>query len=104
MVCSPGNNILLEAIKQIVINVKNKYYGNASLEPTGPLLLARYFNKEQKNSFDLRHSFFNDHNNRFIHYNNYIIFKQYDGYREEHNKNEKVPHYGHLWAIRNVYK
>jgi len=103
MVCKPGNNILLEAIKQIVMNVKNRYYGNNSLEPTGPLLLAKFFNREQKNSFDMRHVWIQSHENRFILLNNYFIFKQYDGYRDEHNKNEKVPHYGHLWAIRNIY-
>jgi mannosyltransferase OCH1-like enzyme len=75
MVCSPGNNILLEAIKQIVINVKNRYYGNASLEPTGPLLLAKYFNREQKNNFDMHHLCIENFDNRFILFNNYFIFK-----------------------------
>jgi mannosyltransferase OCH1-like enzyme len=104
IVCNAGNEILLKAIKQIVINVKNKYYGNSSLEPTGPLLLAKYFTKEQKERFDMQHFFFQNHNNRFITFNNYLVFKQYDGYIEEHNKNEKVSHYAYLWMKRNIYK
>ena len=43
MVCKAKNEILLKAIYQIVENVKNKYYGNSFLEPTGPGLLAKYF-------------------------------------------------------------
>ena len=43
MVCRPGNEILLKAINKIVENVKTKFYGNSSLEPTGPLLLSSFF-------------------------------------------------------------
>ena len=48
MVCEAKNKILLQAINQIVLNVKNKYYGNGCLDPTGPGLLANYFNDEEK--------------------------------------------------------
>ena len=104
LVCRPENQILLKAINQIVDNVKNKYYGNTCLDPTGPNLLSRYFNKNQKSTFELRHSFFENFSNRFIYYKNYIIFKSFDGYLKEHNENKKVEHYGGLWGRRLIYR
>ena len=104
IVCKPGNPILLNAINQIVLNVNTKYYGNNSLEPTGPLLLSKYFNLFQKSQFELRHSIFKNTSNRFIHYNQHIIFKSYNGYLEEHSTHKKVDHYGHLWSKRAIYK
>lgn len=103
MVCNQGNEILLNAINRIVANVKNKYYGNNPLEPTGPLLLASFFSSNDKNTFDMKHSFYNSHENRFIHYNGYLIFKSYTGYLLEHSNNKKIQHYSDLWKIKNVY-
>lgn len=104
IVSKPENPILFAAIRQIVENVKNKFYGSNCLEPTGPHLLAKYFNNEQKNKFDMKHDFVNNMNNRFIHLNNYIVLKSYNGYLDEHNHNKKVDHYGHLWNIRQIYR
>ncbi len=103
MVCKPDNPILLKAIKQIVINVNTKYYGGDCLDPTGPKLLAKYFNQNDKNSFDMKHSYYNNMNNRFIYFNNYIVFKSYNGYISEHGSNQKVPHYSILWNQRKIY-
>lgn len=104
MVCKPGNQILLNAINQIVKNVKTKYYGGGCLDPTGPHLLAKYFNNDQKKSFELKHSYFENMDNRFIYFKNYIIFKSYNGYLQEHGKNQKVEHYSSLWGKRAIYK
>jgi len=104
MVCKPGNQILLKAITQIVENVKNKYYGYSSLDPTGPRLLSIYFSKEEKKNFDMHHELYNSFNNRFILYNNYYILKSYNGYLDEHDKNKKNPHYSQLWEYKNIYK
>jgi len=104
IVTRPGNSILLKAIEQIVENVKNKYHGANCLEPTGPHLLAKYFNKQQKNSFDMKHNFINNFNNRFIYFNNYVILKSYNGYLDEYQNNKKVDHYGHLWNNKKIYK
>jgi mannosyltransferase OCH1-like enzyme len=104
MVCRPKNPILLKAIYQIVKNVRTKYYGESCLHPTGPLLLANYFNEKEKNNFDMRHSYYENHNNRFIYLNNYIVFKSYNGYLQEHSKHQKVDHYTVLWKRRNIYK
>ena len=103
MICKPKNHILLQAIYQIVENVKNKYYGESSLHPTGPLLLTRYFNEDEKKSFDMKHIIFENANNRLIYFNKYIIFKTYVGYIEEHDNDKKVTHYSSLWGQRNIY-
>jgi mannosyltransferase OCH1-like enzyme len=104
MVCKPENEILLKAINQIVENVKNKYYGNNFLEPTGPQLLSCFFSNEEKNNFDMKHKEIIDYNSKIISYNNYIILKSYNGHINERNKYSKTKHYSNLWYERNVYK
>jgi len=104
MVCKPNNKILLKAIYNIVENVKNKFYGNSALEPTGPLLLAKYFSLSDKLKFDMYHDLYETISNRFIIFNGHIIFKSYNSYLTEHNNNKKVEHYGILWHNRKIYK
>jgi len=43
MICKPKNEKLLKCINQIVENVKNNYYGESCLSPTGPLLMKLQF-------------------------------------------------------------
>ena len=102
MVCKPGNEVLLKAINKIVENVKNKYYGSSCLEPTGPMLLSSFFSTNEKNTFDMKHSFLT-HENRFIHFNNYIILKGYSEYLKEQSKNQKTEHYSVLWVKKSIY-
>ena len=104
IVAKPGNAILLQAINNIVNNVKNRYYGNSCLDPTGPLLLAKLFSSEQKQSFDMKHAFYISMEYRFILFNNYFVFKSYNEYLTEHAQNQKVPHYSVLWNQRQIYR
>jgi len=53
MVCYPGNPKLLNAINNIVQNVKNRFYGGGALDPTGPILLKREFSEEELNNIRL---------------------------------------------------
>ena len=72
MVCKAKNEILLKAIYQIVENVKNKYYGNSFLEPTGPGLLAKYFTNEEKSTFKIKHILKGqDETDKYILFNNF---------------------------------
>ena len=103
IVAKPGNSILLQAINNIVTNVKNRYYGNSCLEPTGPLLLANLFSSQQKQSLDMKHMFYISMKYRFILFNNYFVFKSYNEYMDEHAKNKKVQHYSVLWDRRQIY-
>jgi mannosyltransferase OCH1-like enzyme len=104
MVCLPNNNLLLKAINQIVTNVQNKFYGSSPLEPTGPLMLASLIKNYNEINIDIKHDYYNNFNNRFIHYNNYIIFKSYNGYLIEHDLYKKKSHYSQLWNERRIYK
>ena len=104
MVCKPNNEILLKAINKVVDNVKNRFYGLSTLEPTGPLMLAQFFTQNDKNNFDMYHDIYISVVNRFIFFNGYIILKSYKTYLNEFNKTTKVSHYSNLWENRNIYK
>lgn len=102
IVCKPGNEILLKAINKIVENVKNKYYGNNALEPTGPLLLSNYFGLNDKKKFDMKHKILFSNINKLIFFNNYIIFMPYNNYIND-NITKSHPHYSELWKNKQIY-
>jgi mannosyltransferase OCH1-like enzyme len=104
IVCKPNNEILLKAINKVVDNVKNKFYGNSPLEPTGPLMLSQFFTQNDKKNIDMYHDIYISIVNRFIFFNGYLVLKSYNSYLDEHNKNKKVSYYGSLWITRNIYK
>jgi len=104
MVCAPGNNILLQAINQIIEHVRTKYYGNGALEPTGPGLLSRYFSREEKDRIDLKHNFHFSFDNRYILFHNYYVLQSIPGYITEHGNYQKTEHYSILWQKRQIYK
>jgi len=104
MICKPNNPLLLKLIHRIVYNVKNKFYGENSLHPTGPLLLANMYEKYNKkinnSDFELKYSYFGMN----ILYNNVPILELYSEYRNEAFKYQKVSHYGQLWKDGKIYK
>ena len=102
MVTVPKNNYLLTAIKMIVQNVNSNFYGSNCLEPTGPHLLAKII-PNNSNLLDMRHDFYENMNNRYIIYNNFLIFKSYNEYIQEHGTYSKKAHYSHLWSTKNIY-
>lgn len=106
IVSLPKNDILFKCITQIVDNVNNKYYGNTSLDPTGPGLLGKFFTQDVKNAMEIYHDVKfveNKLNQFFIVKDNSIILSFYDGYREEQQKYQKMKHYGKLWEEKNIY-
>lgn len=106
MVCKAGNEILLKAINQIVENVKNKFYGNSFLEPTGPKLLSKYFTHQEKMALDMKHGLRNsgtEDSKKYISYNNMNVLKCYSGYHNERSKYSEKRHYGQLWNEKIVY-
>jgi mannosyltransferase OCH1-like enzyme len=104
IVCKPNNKILLKAINKVVENVKNKFYGSSCLHPTGPIMLAEFFTQSDKNNFDMYHDIYQSIENRFVFFNGYIIFKNYNDYLNEQRNNEKIGHYSGLWGSRNIYR
>lgn len=104
MVCLPENKLLINAINAIVENVKNKYYGDSFLEPTGPKLLSKIITTDDKRIIDLHHKELNNSNNyRVIYFNNIPILKSYNGHTSERSKYSKKKHYSQLWNSRSVY-
>ena len=98
----PKNEILKKCIRQIVENVKNRYYGNTCLYPTGPGLLGKYFTKQEKEKMELYFANIKIKNvvdDFVIVFNNVTVLKQYNGYRSEQTKK----HYSELWNEKNIY-
>jgi mannosyltransferase OCH1-like enzyme len=105
IVVKPGNIKMLNCINKIKENVRNKYYGNTALEPTGPLLLSTFFTNEEKINLQLQHEKFcyKDKIFYYIMYLDTYILKIYNEYREEQSKHQNQEHYHILWTERNIY-
>jgi mannosyltransferase OCH1-like enzyme len=103
MVCKPGNQLLFKAIRQIVANVKNKWYGNCFLSPTGPKLLTKFISVNDP-IVDLKHEeLLGDNNYKIIYYNNIPILKSYNGHTIESRQNSNKQHYSILWQNKEIY-
>ena len=101
MVTLPKNQILFKAIRQIVENVKNRYYGESNLSPTGPKMLPNFISLNDP-SVDLSHLYI-DINNKFINYKGIPIIKSYYGHDVEKAQTSIKQHYSILWSQRNIY-
>ena len=101
IVCKKNNQILYNSIKKIIKNVKNNFYGNSSLEPTGPLLLKIFFPEDIIDNFEMELIvMLNDFS---ISKNKKKIITMYQEYRNE-QKQFGTKHYGLLWSSNNLYK
>jgi mannosyltransferase OCH1-like enzyme len=101
IICRARNPILFNAINKIVENVKNKYYGDSCLDPTGPRLLGKYFTYEEKQNSMIKHILSNS--DKFIVLNEKCILKCFKGYYVIQNNYKITKHYGDLWNERNIY-
>jgi len=106
IVTLPKNEILLKCINKIVENVNNRFYGNSSLEPTGPALLGSYFTNNEVNHLELYHEkslITNKLNEYYIVYKGSIILSIFKEYRNEQARFQKHTHYQRLWEDKNIY-
>ena len=106
LICKPNNKVLLKTINNIIYNVKNKYYGESSLYPTGPMLMKNFFTEKEINDMEMQLAVEYDSENNDIHivkFNGRQILKMYDGYRQE-VKNLGMKHHYHMWADKEIYK
>ena len=106
IVALPKNQILLNAIYQIVNHTKHNYYGDNELMPTGPGLLGIYLSLDDINNFDMYHKYTVVDKimaEYYLVYKDRIILRSYTGYREEQRKTQKTMHYGNLWRMRKIY-
>jgi mannosyltransferase OCH1-like enzyme len=103
LILKPRNKIMLKCIINIVENIKNNYFGQSPLYPSGPNLLGKYFTRKQKNSWELKFNVINKIDS-IIHFN-IPILSIYNEYREESNQNlENINHYHNLWMNKKIYK
>jgi mannosyltransferase OCH1-like enzyme len=106
IVSKKHNLFLYKCIRQIVKNVKYKYYGVNPLAPTGPIMLFDvFFMQKQKMNIDMQHL---DPQGGFIVYKNILVIStEYPEYNDErtntcNNLNKK--RYDALWHERKIYK
>jgi len=100
-----GNIFLFKAIRKIVENVKNKYYGDNPLSPTGPELLYKVMmNNKFKINIDMFHY---KHGGYIIYKNTFVVSTEYNEYNNEKNDQYNkinTKRYDILWNERKVYK
>ena len=105
MVCKPGNQILLNAINKIVENVKNKYYGNSPLEPTGPIMLGNLVqNNKLGLNIDMNHFIYGGY---IIYNNRFIISTEYPEYNSDMMSEYNLLNtkkYNNLWLEKKIYR
>ena len=100
------NEVLLDAVKQCVINVKNKYYGGHPLCPTGPNLfggsIAKY-NLPEDNSYKI--GVFKKISHTSVFEIDQVLIAKYKTNGLDHG-NSGLPagnHYGDMWHNRQAY-
>ena len=96
----PGNDIFLKAIRRIVKNVKDKYYGYNALYPTGPSLFYHLL-KDYKGGYKI--GLKETGKNKIVNENDetIIISKIVDHQQKILRNND---HYTVLWSNRRIYK
>jgi mannosyltransferase OCH1-like enzyme len=109
MICKRNNPILMECINQIILNIKNNFYGINSLEPTGPLLLGSIYNLYNDITdidicLTIKYKFRSMYKSEVIIYKNMIILEIYKSYRSEQKKDLKNLHYSTLWNNKQIYQ
>jgi len=103
IICKPNNEIMKKCINEVVKNVNNKFYGNSSLEPTGPIMVKKFFTQPEFNKLflNLKTQNINNKDVIFVYYNNFPILQFHTKYREEQPTQNK--YYFNYWKERNMY-
>ena len=100
-----GNPFLFKAIRCIVENVKNRYYGSSPLSPTGPELLGKlaFRTNFEGVNIDLQHY---NGGGYIIYKNRFVISTEYPEYNNERtNAYNKIntKRYDKLWHENAIY-
>ena len=103
IICKPNNEIMKKCIEQVVENVNNKFYGNNGLEPSGPLMIKKFFTEPQFNELKLNLTVIriNGSDSLNINYNILPILHFHDNYRNEQPKFNK--YWADHWSERTFY-
>ena len=103
MVSPPNNNIFRQSIATIVNNCKFKLYKSNSLDITGPCMLGSVIDDHKiVKSIDF-YLYWPETRIGEIHYKGNPILKAYPEYAQEQRAFQTAPHYGILWASREVF-
>ena len=102
----PKNEILKQALNQIIKNAINKNYGISPIHISGSGLLGSLIHKPDDEYGDV----FNNYKLKISKCGNFIIdeksnniFKIYSGYKEEQKKFQKTLYYDSLWGSKKIY-
>jgi len=105
MVCKKGNLFLFKSIRQIVENVKNKFYGDSPLSPTGPIMLGSVIiHNNLPANIDMKHY---EGGGYIVYKNRFVISTEYQEYgsdRKTYYNKKNTKRYDKLWINRNIYK
>ena len=100
MASRPGNEIFLKAVKQIVKNVNDKFYGDNPLHPTGPTL---FYNILQDYKGDYKVKLKETGKNKIVNSNGEtVIISKINNHQSVILRNRD--HYTTLWRNRRIYK
>lgn len=100
MVCKPGNPFLMHCIMQIIYNIRVNYYGEISLDPTGPQLLGKINDIfGYRINMDMIHK---KSGGIVLYKGKPFLNTVYPAYNKERNTN--IPHYSVCWDKRMIYK
>jgi mannosyltransferase OCH1-like enzyme len=106
MICKKGNIKLKKCIEMVIDNVKNKFYGKSSFDPTGPLLMKKAFTKEELDNLNMYLSEGkNCPDKTCIYFNNVAILSIYMEYRNSSEQGSiNNQNYHQLWHDQQIYK
>jgi mannosyltransferase OCH1-like enzyme len=99
----PNNPLFMECIKQIVENVKKKYYGPEHTSATGPWLFA---SKMDPDDFEnIEYSYYESDGIGYIRHieNETVIMSHYPEYRVEQKSYGSSSYWKDAWIKREVY-
>ena len=105
MACLPGNIFLFKCIIQIVENVKNNFYGECPLSPTGPKMIGSVIvNNKLGANIDMIHY---EGGGYIIYKNRFVISTEYPEYENERKSQYNIKNtkrYDKLWENKTIYK
>jgi mannosyltransferase OCH1-like enzyme len=107
IVSTKNNMFLYKCIKQLVKNVKKRFYGNTALAPTGPEMMYDVMIKKQQIPVNIDMHFLDPQGGYIVYKDKLIISTDYPEYNEEISNTYKdigIKKYFQMWEERNIYK
>lgn len=111
--CISGHPMIKKAIDLLIENIRNRFYGNSALEPTGPGIFGKAFNLHfgKKENEPINVGMFND-KTKVLHFREgfiedtdkkQLIKTKFDNYYETMYNDKSSEYYGDLWNQKKIY-